>query len=102
MALRCVRRLPHAPFAAVDDEVVAAGRDRTRGPGQREREPQEIVPQGTGDTRLAGQIRRIFSECGGEIDLVLLLLPQDLADVLGDAVLSERFALAHPLTVGAD
>src|SRR5689334_1721316 len=37
-----------------------------------------------------------------QVDLVLLLLDEDAADVLGDRVLAERLALPHPLAIVAD
>ena len=47
-------------------------------------------------------VGHVFAERGRQIDLVLLLLPQDLADVLGDRVLLQRFALHDPLAIARE
>src|SRR6266496_3925631 len=41
----------------------------------------------------------VFAERIRQVQLVFLLLPQNLADVFGDAVLPERFALPHTLAI---
>src|SRR5712692_8211419 len=48
------------------------------------------------------EIGRVFAERCGKVDLVLLLLAQDFADVLGDRILAERLALAYALAVRAN
>src|SRR6476661_11298644 len=50
----------------------------------------------------AGDIGHVFSERSREVDLVLLLLAQDFADVLGDGELRQGFALFDSLTIGAN
>src|SRR5579872_4536691 len=52
--------------------------------------------------RLDGKVRGVLAQRRGEIDQVLLLLPEDLANVLGDRVLAERFTLFHALAIRAD
>ena len=44
----------------------------------------------------------VLAQRGRQVDLVLLLLDQDLADVLGHGVLAQRLALADALAVVAD
>src|SRR5262245_42992412 len=48
-----------------------------------------------------GDLGHVLAQGGGQVDLVLLLVDQDLADVLGHGVLAQGLALPHPLAVVA-
>src|SRR5256885_1027991 len=50
----------------------------------------------------ARKIGRVLAERGRKIHEMLLLLPQDFADVFGDRILAERFALHDAIAVGAN
>ena len=47
-------------------------------------------------------LRDVLAERRRQVELMLLLLPQNLADVLGDGVLLERLAFLDALAVGAN
>src|SRR5512135_570664 len=49
-----------------------------------------------------GHVGHLDAQGGRQVDLVLLLVDQDRADVLGHGVLAERLALADALAVVAD
>ena len=44
----------------------------------------------------------VFAEGGGEVDLVILFLDKDLADLFGHGEFAEGFALAYALAIVAD
>jgi hypothetical protein len=50
----------------------------------------------------AVHVRDVDAERGREIDLVILLLGEDLADLFGERVFSERLALADAVAIIAD
>ena len=51
---------------------------------------------------MSGKIGNVFTQRRGEINLVVLLVDQDLANLLGHGELAECFALAHPIAVVTD
>src|SRR5258706_10268188 len=65
------------------------------------RAPQASGP-GWNSSLLARNVGRIFAERGREIDQMLLLLAEDLANVFRDRILAERLAFAHTLAIRAD
>ena len=52
--------------------------------------------------RWTRRVRWIFAKGGRQIDLVILLLDQDLADLLGQGKLPEMFALSDPSAIVAN
>jgi hypothetical protein len=50
----------------------------------------------------ATNVRYVFAKCGGQIDSVILLVYQDLADLFRHGKFAERFALANAVTVLAN
>src|SRR5438477_1919210 len=56
-----------------------------------------------GTSSLTGtQLRNFFAKSGGQIDLMVLLLDEDLADLFGHGVFSKRFTLRDTITVIAN
>src|SRR5260370_816206 len=49
-----------------------------------------------------GHVGHVLAQCRRQVDLMLLLVDQDAADLLRQGVLAQRLALPHALPVVAD
>src|SRR5262245_20588054 len=58
-----------------------------------------IVPSAVARGTSARNIGDVFSEGGGQINLMLLFLTQDFADVFGDRIFPERLTLPYTFPV---
>src|ERR1700734_4424777 len=61
-------------------------------------DPTPPSPQGGRELFLA-HVRHLYPKRGGEIDLVILLLHQDFADLLGQGKFAERLALPDTVAI---